>query len=133
MTAAPQSPTPVVTATTGASTATATGSPTVAVTSTATPQVIVQSIVPNTAQANATLTVTITGAGFQNDAQVKFEGGVGIPPEIQTVQVVNATTIMVTLIALNDGTSANVWDVRVTNPDASTAVLMDAFTVNPAP
>lgn len=77
--------------------------------------------------------MVITGSGFQNGAQVKFEGGVGAPPEIQNVQVVNATTIMVTLIAHNEGTSADVWDVRVTNPDASTAILLDAFTVNPAP
>ena len=133
MTSTPQSPTPVVATTSVAATATSTASPTVAVTSTATPQVIVQSIVPNTAQANVALTVTITGAGFQSGAQVKFEGGVGTPPEIQNVQVVNATTLMVTLTALNDGTSPDVWDVRVTNPDTSTAVLMDAFTVNPAP
>jgi hypothetical protein len=95
--------------------------------------VIVQSIVPNTAQANSTLTVVITGSGFQNGALVTFEGVAGPLQEIQDVQVINPTTIMVTLTARNNTTTPQVWDVRVTNPDTSTAVLLDAFTVNPAP
>lgn len=131
MTATPLSATP--TATTISASATATSAPaTATVTSTATPGVSVQSIAPNSAPANATLTVTITGSGFKDGALVTFEGGAGTPPQIQNVQVVNATTITVTLTALNAGTSPDVWDVRVTNTDTSSAVLPDAFTVTPA-
>jgi hypothetical protein len=96
-------------------------------------QVTLQSVVPNSAQAETTLSVVITGSGFQNGALITFEGGGGLPQEIKDVQVLNPTTIMFTLTVHNDTTSAQVWDVRVTNPDTSTAVLEDAFTVNPAP
>jgi len=92
------------------------------------------SVDPNTAQANTTVTVVITGSGFQNGAVVTFEGGQGLPQEIMATQVVNSTTIIVTMTARNDGTfGIQVWDVRVTNPDNLTTVLSDAFTVIPAP
>lgn len=104
-------------------------------TSTATPvPVTIQQVTPNTAQANTTVPVTIIGSGFQSGATVTFEGVQGPPQEVITVQVVNSTTIIITLTARNDGTQgAQVWDIRVTNPDTSTAVLADAFTVVPAP
>jgi hypothetical protein len=95
--------------------------------------VTLQSIVPNTAQAETTLSVVITGSGFQTGAVVTFEGGGGPAQEVKDVQVINPTTIMFNLTTHNDGTSAQIWDVRVTNPDTSTAVLVDAFTVSPAP
>lgn len=133
MTATSQSQTPAATTTSIPATATSIVSPTVAVSPTATLQVIVQSVVPNNAQAEATLSVVITGSGFQDGALVTFEGGGGPPQEIKDVQVINPTTIMLTLTTHNDGTSPQVWDIRVTNPDTSTAVLIDAFTVNPAP
>jgi hypothetical protein len=102
-------------------------------TSTATP-VTIQQVTPNTALANTTVPVTIIGSGFQTGATVTFEGVQGPPQEVINVQVVNSTTIIITLTARNDGTQgAQVWDVRVTNPDTSSAVLADAFTVVPAP
>ena len=89
---------------------------------------------PNSVQANTTVPLTITGSGFQNGATVTFEGGSGLPQEIITTQVVNSNTIVVTLTARNDGSAGvQVWDVRVTNPDTSSAVLADAFTVVPVP
>lgn len=102
-------------------------------TSTTTP-VTIQQVTPNTAQADITVPVTIIGSGFQTGATVTFEGVQGPPQEVLTVQVVNSTTIIVTLTARNDGTQgAQVWDIRVTNPDTSSAVLADAFTVVPVP
>jgi hypothetical protein len=78
--------------------------------------------------------MTITGSGFQVGALVAFEGGQGLPQEILAVQVVNPTMIVVTMTTRNDGTSGiQLWDVRVTNPDTSTVVLEDAFTVVPEP
>jgi len=76
--------------------------------------------------------LTITGSGFQNGAVVAFEGGLGLPQEVVAVQVLNPTTLAVTVTVRNEGASgAQVWDIRVTNPDTSTAVLLDAFTVTP--
>ena len=78
--------------------------------------------------------MTITGSGFQEGALVALEGGQGLPQEVLAVQVVNPTMIVVTMTARNDGTAGiQLWDVRVTNPDSSTAVLEDAFTVVPEP
>ncbi len=112
----PGSPTPVP-STTSAATATA--------------QVTIQSVVPNSAQADTTVDLTITGSGFQGGATVSFEGGQGPAPEVTSVQVVNSTTLVMTVNVKNGGSGAQVWDVRVTNPDSSSFVLTDAFTVNP--
>jgi len=107
--------------------------PTATSTSTPTPGVTIQSINPIGAQANTTVIITISGSGFQNGAVVAFEGGQGLPQEVVAVQVLNPNSIMVTVNARNDGSSGTqVWDVRVTNPDQSTAVLLNAFTVTPA-
>jgi len=90
------------------------------------------SILPNLVQADTTLNVIITGTGFQSGALVTFEGGLGLPQEIITTQVLNSTTIIATMTTRNDGSSGiQVWDVRVTNSDNVTAVLLDAFTVVP--
>jgi len=90
-----------------------------------------QQIVPNSAQPNTTLNVTITGTGFLNGAVVTFEGGIGVPSEVVNVQVVNSTTMVLTVNVLSSVSGAQAWDVRVTNPNASTTLLLDAFTVMP--
>lgn len=65
---------------------------------------------------------------------MSFEGGQGLPQEVVAVQVVNPNTLMVTVNAKNDGAlGQQVWDIRVTNPDTSSAILADAFTVVPVP
>jgi hypothetical protein len=132
------SPTPVpatATSTAGIPSPTLTttpASPTASLTITPTAQLAIQSINPIGAQANTTVIITITGSGFQNGAIVTFEGVQGLPQEVTAVQVQNSSTILVTVNARNDGSSGTqVWDVRITNPDQSTAVLLDAFTVTP--
>ena len=76
------------------------------------------------------MNVTITGSAFTNGAVVTFEGGHGLPPKIVTAQVVSPTTIVITVNVTADAAlGTQVWDVRVTNQDASTAVLPRAFTV----
>jgi len=78
--------------------------------------------------------LTITGSGFVNGAVVSFEGGQGTPPQVTTAQVVNPTTIVVTVtttVDLSFGTQR--WDVRVTNQNSSFALLADAFTVTTGP
>ena len=137
LTFTPVSPTPLTaTPTPGLPTASPTITPTIAPSATViatTPvQVTVQSVAPNTAVANTTVVLTITGSGFQNGAVVAFEGGLGLPQEVVAVQVLNPTTLAVTVTVRNDGSQGNqIWDIRVTNPDTSTAVLLDAFTVTP--
>jgi hypothetical protein len=124
----PVSPTPP----TASPTVTPTMTPTATVIATIPVQVTVQSVTPNTALANTTVVLAITGSGFQNGAVVAFEGGLGLPQEVVGVQVLNPTTLAVTVTARNDGSQGNqIWDIRVTNPDTTTAVLLDAFTVTP--
>ena len=101
-------------------------------TASATPGLAIQSINPIGAQANTTVVLTISGSGFQNGAIVSFEGGQGAAPQVVSTQVQNANTITVTINVTNPGAAGTqVWDVRVTNPDQSTAILIDGFTVTP--
>jgi len=90
------------------------------------------SITPNTAQANTTVNLTVSGSGFATGALVNFEGGQGTAPQVTGIQVVNSTTIVITVNVLADAAlGTQVWDVRVTNLNNSFAVLTDAFTVTP--
>jgi hypothetical protein len=78
--------------------------------------------------------VTITGSGFVNGSVVTFEGGKGVAPQVTQAQVVNPTTIVITVNTRVDksfGTQA--WSVRVTNPNSSTGVLNNAFTITVTP
>jgi hypothetical protein len=120
-TSAPPSPlpSPTVAVPTATTAATASGA-----------QITIAGIIPNTTQSGAVVNLTITGTGFANGAVVVFEGGHGTPPQVMNSSVVTPDTIVVTVnlsvdIAFGDQT----WDVRVTNPDNSTAVLPDALSV----
>ncbi|HLO17994.1 MAG TPA: IPT/TIG domain-containing protein [Anaerolineales bacterium] len=128
VTAAPPSPTvPVPTAT-----STSPAPPTVAVTPT--PQPTILNITPNTAPANTSVNLTITGSGFVNGSVVTFEGAQGTPPQVTKAQVVNPTTIVITVnTAVDASFGTQVWDLRVTNPGNSSGVLADAFTVTVTP
>ncbi len=76
--------------------------------------------------------MTISGSGFQSGATVTFEGGQGIASEATVLLVLNAKTIVLRVNVRADAAfGPQAWDVRVTNPDGSTAVLSDAFTVIP--
>ncbi len=98
----------------------------------ATPTLTITSIYPAAAQANTTVNITITGTGFLNGSLVNFEGGQGTAPQITAVQVANSTTIIITVnVRIDAGLGTQVWDIRVTNPDGSSAILLDAFTVVP--
>ncbi|MDQ2693109.1 MAG: IPT/TIG domain-containing protein, partial [Chloroflexota bacterium] len=136
----PPPPTPIVITATAAPTstplppsptlpvATFTLSPVPTITSTSPPSIL--SITPNTAPANTTINVTMTGSGFANGAVVVFEGAQGVAPQVSNTQVVNPTTAVITVTLLsNTGVGTQQWDVRLTNPDGSSAVLADAFTV----
>ena len=81
--------------------------------------VTVSDISPNTMLAGAMINVTITGSGFQPGALVAFENGSGPAPVADVTDVwPDGFTI-----------EATMWDVRVTNPDASTGALTAGFVV----
>jgi hypothetical protein len=101
---------------------------------TATPLPTILNITPNTAPADTAVNLTITGSGFSNGAVVIFEGGQGTAPQVTTAQVVNPATIVITVNTQVDETfGTQLWDVRVTNPNNSSAVLADAFTITVTP
>jgi hypothetical protein len=115
------------------STVTVPSLPTITITPT-TAQLNLLSVTPNTAQANTTVNVTISGTGFANGATVTFEGAQGTPPQVTGLEVVNANTIVITVnTTVAAGATTQVWDIRVTNPNNTSAVLADAFTVTVAP
>ena len=94
--------------------------------------VTVTSIEPNTMPAATTEDVTITGSGFVTGAEVTFEDGQGPAPTASNIVVVDGNTITATITAKSGGPPRDrVWDVRVTNPDGSSGVLVDGFTVTP--
>ncbi len=133
-TPAPGTETPVPTVETIVPSASPTpgSAPTPTVTFTPSPIVEILKIVPDSANAGATIMMTISGSGFQSGATVTFEGGQGIASEATVLLVLNAKTIVLRVNVRADAAfGPQAWDVRVTNPDGSTAVLSDAFTVIP--
>jgi hypothetical protein len=93
--------------------------------------VTVSSIWPDWMSAGTTIDVSITGTGFQAGATVTFENGSGPAPTADVTYVwPDGLTIEATVTAPGGGPPGErVWDVRVTNPDTSTGVLIDGFTV----
>ncbi len=93
-------------------------------------EVTVTGIDPDTIPAGTTIEVIITGTGFVTGADVTFENGSGPAPTVSNVTVVDANTITATVTAKSGGPPRDrVWDVRVTNLDGSSEVLIDGFTV----
>lgn len=108
-----------------------TGSDSISITvGTPAPEVTVDSITPNTMQAGTSIDVTITGSGFQAGATVTFENGRG-PAPAANVTSVDGVTIEATVTAHKNAKLGVPWDVRVTNPDGSSDVLVGGFTVAP--
>lgn len=92
----------------------------------------ISDIEPRSAQAGITVSLTIAGTGFVNGTVLTFEGGQGVAPEVTGVQVLSSTTMRATVNVRADASfGTQVWDVRVTNSNGATAILVDAFTVIP--
>ena len=92
--------------------------------------VVVTSIDPPTAQKGTTSPVTISGSGFAAGAEVTFEGGKGAPPTASATSIADSEITGTVTVKVNAKPNT-VWDVRVTNPDSSSGVLADGFTVLP--
>ncbi len=123
--------TPGVPVTGGTSSPTAGANGTPQATGTGSVSLFIQGVSPTSAPRGQQVTLTITGAGFQSGATVSFEGVQEAPPQVMSVQVVNSTSIHVMVNTTDDGLATDVWDIRVTNPDGSTARLVQAFTITP--
>lgn len=92
----------------------------------------VSEISPNSMAAGSTVDVTITGSGFEDGADVALEDGSGPTPDVSNVNVIDDTEITATITAKSGGPNRDrVWDVHVTNPDGTSDVLADGFTVTP--
>jgi VCBS repeat-containing protein len=93
----------------------------------------VTDIQPNTVAAGTTIDATIFGLSFVAGANVTFENGNGPAPAAANVVVASdGKSLTATIGAKSGGPPRNrVWDVRVTNPDGSTAFLAAGFTVTP--
>jgi hypothetical protein len=89
---------------------------------------VIKSITPNTMPAGTRTNVTIRGTGFVPGASVTLENGSGPAPSVSNVVVTDSTTISAT-IKTNRKSVESTWDVRVTNPDGLSDVLVGAFTV----
>jgi hypothetical protein len=106
---------------------------------TATDQVIitvqptVTDIQPRQMQRGNTITVTINGSGFAAEASVTFENGNGPRPNASNISVATDGESLTATVTVKSGgpNRPRLWDVRVTNPDGSTAVLVGAFEVLP--
>ncbi len=85
----------------------------------------VESITPSSVAAgDPAVDVTVTGAGFEAGASLKLVNGSGPQLSVSNVVVVNSTTITATISSGSGGPKRDrVWDVQITNPDASSAVF----------
>jgi len=90
----------------------------------------VTGISPGSMLRGTTISVTISGSGFQPGAGVTFENFPGATPAATNVVVVNAMTITADVtVGTNGPNKDRVGDVRVTNPDGSSDACVGCFTV----
>lgn len=94
-------------------------------------EVAVTAVDPDTVAAGTTTPVTISGSGFEAGATVSIENGKGPNPEATVTGVsADGTEIYAEISVKPSGPSgSNDFDVRVTNPDGSSAVLPGGLTV----
>ncbi len=94
--------------------------------------VIIASIMPRTVRSGMPGSIIIRGAGFVDGAKVSFEGGEGPPPTATSARVISPNSVMARVTVADDiRLIPTVWDVRVTNPDGSSAVLHEGLAVQP--
>jgi hypothetical protein len=77
-----------------------------------------------------TTTLNILGAGFVDEVVVSFEGGKGPAPAASVVSVDPDGTVLTVDVTVKVP-KATTWDVRLTNPNGDSAVLVQALTIRP--
>ena len=85
-------------------------------------EVTVDSIFPDSAARDSSVSVVISGSGFVSGMEVRLENGKGSRPTVSDVNVQNST--ITALITVKKGAKAASWDVRV-----GSGVLVGEFTV----
>ncbi|MDH3338293.1 MAG: lysyl oxidase family protein [Gammaproteobacteria bacterium] len=87
-------------------------------------EVTVDSITPNSAPRDSSVSVLITGSGFASGMEVSLENGSGARPTVSVVNVDEQNSTITAVITLKKGAKAGNWDVRV-----GSGVLPGGFTV----
>jgi len=95
-------------------------------------RVTIWSITPRSMWSGMPGTIMIRGTGFADGVKVTFEKGQGPVPVVTGVRVVGSSSVMGRVALTGDAVPVPVvWDVRMTNPDGSSAVLREALTIQP--
>ena len=86
---------------------------------------------PSTQSGDKPIPVTVDGSGFEIGAKVTYENGSGPAPKATVISVTSTQITAETTLKAGGPPRDRFWDVRVTNPDGSTGVLVVGFTVTP--
>jgi PKD repeat protein len=93
----------------------------------------VTGVSPGGVDAGSQVNVTITGSGFDPEVSVTLENGSGPRPEVSNVTWQNDSTITATITARSGGPRRDrPWDMRGTNPDGTSVVVVGGLTVSGA-
>lgn len=79
-----------------------------------------------------TVTMSVAGTGFAPGAALAFEGGDGPAPRVRQVTWQSPTQLSALVEIRSGGPKRDrLWDLRVTNPNGSTTVRLDALRITP--
>ena len=108
------------------------GTTTMTVEDVALTEVVVSYVTPRSIWAGMHSSLMIRGDGFMDGLHISFEGGQGPVPTVANTRIMGSGSIVSRVSAPSElPYDAVTWDVRVTNPDGSSGVLREAFTVQP--
>ena len=92
--------------------------------------ITITGITPSTISAGESISITITGSGFVTGTDVNFKDGAGPAPAVSNVVLIDSNTITATVTTKSGGPPKNrTWDVQLTNPDGSSALLYGGLIV----
>ena len=94
--------------------------------------VTVGAVSPGSGSQNTTVQITVTGTGFVSGATVDLQNGEGTEPVVSGVSVASDGTSLTAVLQIGKTSGPRKdrpWDVAVINPDGTSAVLVDGFTV----
>jgi len=104
-------------------------STTVMISSQGSTNLTITQISPNSMIKGQTITITISGTGFEPDAKVKFGGNKWVPTAISTT-IIDTRTIEIDVTRGTAGPNKDfVYDVSVTNLNGDSFTLPESFTV----
>jgi PKD repeat protein len=109
--------------------ATNVSSTTVVISSQGSTNLTITQISPNSMIKGHTITITISGTGFEPDTSVKFGGAKWVPTAISTT-IIDTQTIKIDVTRGAAGPNKDfVYDVSVTNLNGESFTLLESFTV----